>query len=131
MKYKKIRQLVLIGPINKTFFIDTPGYLYHYEPFGIDIFIHHRVMSQPNRSNYYLHWAWSASDISTGLSLLTRSFAHTRDAAVEMLHDRLRTVSLREYNEAIWNRLANSPPHKASWRFDNIKHFAVRVDHDS
>ena len=48
----KSRQLVLIGKDKEKTFIDTPGWLYHYVPFGVDVFIHHKVVSNMDGYGY-------------------------------------------------------------------------------
>ncbi len=119
--FTKSRQLILMGQSSGREFVETPGWLYHYEPFGIDIFIHHTVAKTQGGDSYYLGYSWRASDVSTGMSLTNYRLYNSRKEVVESLHERLNSYSLREYNECVWNALANSPPHKPSWRIDSVR----------
>ncbi len=126
--FTKTRQLIQITQNKEKFFIDTPGWLYHYEPFGIDVFIHHKVRPEKSGRGFYLDKTWRVSDISTGLSFFGFLYAaHSRKKAVEYLHERLEEISLRRYNEAVLTKLAESPPHKPSWKFVTTRGVARNV----
>ena len=128
--FTKTRQLVLMGQNDDKKFVEIPGWLYHYEPFGMDIFIHHRVVKNIIGCGYRLEQSWRASDISTGSSLSkSKSSNNSRKEVVEALHERLSSISLEEYNRCVWNALTKLPPHKPTWRIDSVYKYAVKV-HD-
>lgn len=125
--FTKTRQLIQMTQNKKRYFVDTPGWLYHYEPYGIDIFIHHVVTSTGDGRSFRLGKAWRASDPSTGMSLFSFLNVATRKQAVEYLYDRLSDIPLSLFNEKVLLKLAESPPHKATWRFNSVNGFAVEV----
>lgn len=127
MNFTRTRQLVLMGNDSSRCFVDAPGWLYYYEPFGIDVFVHHRIIPKQPGTGFYMKSLWQVSDISTGLSLSNKQFARTRREAVDFLCDRLSGITLHRYNEVVLYSLAKSPPHKASWTIVSIKGVAMEI----
>lgn len=116
-----------MGVRNEKTFVDVPGWLYHYEPYGVDVFIHHKVVPNRGKIGYHLEKAWRVSDPSTGMSLFGFLHANTRMQAVDYLHGKLSDVTLARYNKAVLEKLAESPPHKPSWRITSLGNFAWEI----
>ena len=76
--YKKSRQLiqtVIFGSEEKKLrriFIEVPGYLYYYEPFEQNFFVHRKVVFNSAERVYYMTSSWTVAEPRTGLSVDSR-----------------------------------------------------------
>ena len=131
-EFKKSRQLVLViaseskQPLRKVY-IEIPGYLYYYEPFGQNMFVHHKIIFNGNEKCYQMQTTWAVSEPRTGLSIDSRSTSSTRKLAVAMAATRMFQITREQYHEAVLLGLADAPECKPKWKFINHKSAAVRV----
>lgn len=130
--YRRTRQLIhYTVPGSYGLFIDTPGYLYHHEPYGVDLFVHHKVIPRSTHEverGFRMLRRWKVSDPSTGLGLMGFLSTETRDEAITLTLDRLSNISRQQYNTKVWETLQTLPPHKASWRLTTLNKLAEKVD---
>ncbi len=131
-KFTKSRQLVLVivpepkQPHRKVY-IEIPGYLYYYEPFGQNLFVHHKVIFDTAENRYQMQAPWAVSEPRTGLSIDSRSASSTRKLAIAMAATRILQITREQYHEAVLLGLANAPERKPEWKFTTHKAAAVRV----
>lgn len=125
--YTKTRQnLQMTG--NDPCFVDTPGYLWHYEPFDTPLFIHHAVVGNKGDRGYRALHTWKVSDPTTGLGITPLRSYKNRAEAVDAACERLADVTMSRWNEARLRGLAQAPDEgKPRWRIKNTKGIAIEV----
>lgn len=131
-EFRKSRQLALVvvptskQPLRKVY-VEIPGYLYYYEPFEQDMFVHHRVIFNADEKCYQMQAQWGVSEPRTGLLIDSRSVSSTRKLAVALAATRMTQVTREQYHEAVLLGLASAPERKPRWKFLSHKLPAVRA----
>lgn len=135
VKYRKARCLIHFpsrGLNGKGVFVEVPGYLFHYEPYDTDLFVHRRVRKTEAGGFYMVASQWRVSDPSSGWGVLGLANPTTREGARIAAEKRLSTVPVASFNEKVWDALQHMPPHKPTWRIVSARPegIAVRVEND-